>query len=149
VTLDRAWIAQRVPQRGAMCLLDEVVEWNETAIECRTLSHRAPDNPLRAHGRLGIACGIEYAAQAMAIHGALLAVGHTVPTAPGLLASTRGLVFSAERLDDVEGPLTARATYVHGDAAMVLYDFTLSGAGRVLLAGRAAIAFAGPRPLED
>ena len=39
----------------------------------RASSHRAADNPLRAHGRLGAACGIEYAAQAMAVHGALLA----------------------------------------------------------------------------
>ena len=30
-----------------------------------------PDNPLRSHGRLGAASGIEYAAQAMALHGAL------------------------------------------------------------------------------
>ena len=30
-----------------------------------------PDHPLRAHGRLGVACGVELAAQAMAVHGAL------------------------------------------------------------------------------
>jgi predicted hotdog family 3-hydroxylacyl-ACP dehydratase len=142
VRLDRLWIAAHVPQRGSMCLLEEVLEWTGTEVVCRAESHRAADNPLRARGRLGVACGIEYAAQAMAIHGALLAPARATPQTPGLLASTRGVAFHVERLDDIAGSLVARATYVHGDASMVLYDFALSDASRVLLAGRAAIAFA-------
>jgi len=141
VRLDREWIAVHVPQRGSMCLLDEVLEWSAAEIVCRTDSHRDSANPLRASGRLGIACGIEYAAQAMAVHGALLSPG-AVRQAPGLLASTRGVAFHADRLDDVGASLLVRAQYVHGDAAMVLYDFTVSADGRVLLAGRASIAFA-------
>jgi len=145
VRLDRAWITAHVPQRGSMCLLDEVLEWSPQAVVCRTDTHRDPANPLRAAGRLGIACGIEYAAQAMAVHGALLAPERGPPSAPGLLASTRGVAFHAERLDDVDGSLTVRAEYVHGDAAMVLYEFTVSAGARVLLSGRASIAFtAGP-----
>jgi predicted hotdog family 3-hydroxylacyl-ACP dehydratase len=70
--LNRAWIEARIPHQGRMCLLDQVIEWNAQHIRCRTATHRAPDNPLRAHDRLGIACGIEYAAQAMALHGALV-----------------------------------------------------------------------------
>jgi predicted hotdog family 3-hydroxylacyl-ACP dehydratase len=143
VRLDKLWIAAHVPQRGAMCLLEEVLEWDAAGVLCRTESHRAVDNPLRAHGRLGVACGIEYAAQAMAIHGALLAPERATPQNPGLLASTRAVAFHVERLDDIAGSLLARATYVHGDASMVLYDFTVSDAARVLLAGRTAIAFAG------
>jgi predicted hotdog family 3-hydroxylacyl-ACP dehydratase len=69
--LNRAWIEARIPHQGRMCLLDEVLDWNAQHIRCRTATHRAPDNPLRSHDRLGIACGIEYAAQAMALHGAL------------------------------------------------------------------------------
>jgi predicted hotdog family 3-hydroxylacyl-ACP dehydratase len=71
MSLNRAWIEVRVPHQGRMCLLDEVIEWNAQHIRCRTATHRARDNPLRSHDRLGIACGIEYAAQAMALHGAL------------------------------------------------------------------------------
>ena len=51
----------------------EVLSWDATRIRCRSATHRSPDNPLRLHGRLGAACGIEYAAQAMAVHGALVA----------------------------------------------------------------------------
>ena len=49
-------------------------------------------NPLRAHDRLSAACGIEYAAQAMAVHGALCAGldGQQTPR-NGLLASVRGV----------------------------------------------------------
>jgi predicted hotdog family 3-hydroxylacyl-ACP dehydratase len=141
VRLDRAWIAAHIPHAGAMCLLDEVVDWTPREIRCRTDSHRAADNPLRAHGRLGAANGIEYAAQAMAVHGALL--GAAVPTAarPGLLASARGVSMSVERLDDVPGSLLVHASYVHGDATMVLYEFSVADAARTLISGRATIAF--------
>ena len=56
-----------------MCLLDAVLDWDDARITCRATSHADPANPLRADGRLGAANGIEYAAQAMAVHGALLA----------------------------------------------------------------------------
>ncbi len=66
-----------------MCLLDAVRDWSAEAITCTATSHTDPANPLRADGRLGAANGIEYAAQAMAIHGALLA-GQRWPAPPGL-----------------------------------------------------------------
>ena len=64
-------------------------EWDATSITC--LSHRfsAPDNPLRrADGRLGTTCGIEVAAQAMALHGRLTAPAGGAPV-PGYLVSLR------------------------------------------------------------
>ncbi len=148
--LNRAWIAAHVPHQGAMCLLDEVIEWSPAGIRCLSRSHLSPGNPLRARGQLGAACGIEYAAQAMAIHGALLAT--TAPGRPraGMLASARGVTLSVARLDDITDDLVASATCVHGDAGMVLYDFALSAGTRTLLAGRAAIAFvADTRPLDS
>lgn len=140
--LDHAWIAARIPHQGRMCLLDEVVEWTVDSICCRSESHRRADNALRAHGRLGIACGIEYAAQAMAVHGALRAASLAQESRTGLLASVRGLTMTVDRLDDIVDALMARATLVHGDGAMVLYEFSLADSTRVLLSGRATIAFA-------
>lgn len=139
--LDRAWIAAHIPHQGSMCLLDEVIEWSSVNIRCRSESHRSKDNPLRAHGRLGAACGVEYAAQAMAVHGALLSAGTSKLHRPGMLASVRGLVMNVARLDDLASALVASATFVHGDGAMVLYEFNLADATRVLLTGRATIAF--------
>ena len=68
--IDRAWIAAHIPHQGGMCLLDRVESWTGTEIVCRTRSHLAADNPLRYQCSLGIANGIEYAAQAMAVRGA-------------------------------------------------------------------------------
>ena len=70
-TLDRAGIAARIPHAGSMCLLHALLDWSATTIACSAVSHRDADNPLRdAHG-LPAAAAIEYAAQAMALHGAL------------------------------------------------------------------------------
>ena len=149
--LDRQWIEQHIPHKGRMCLLDEVLAWDATRIRCRSNTHRAADNPLRAHGRLGAACGIEYAAQAMAVHGALIAasaplastvsshlrgsIGATV----GYLASVRNVALNVSRLDDLEEELVAAAERVTGDARTVLYEFSVSSGGRLLLSGRASI----------
>lgn len=144
--LDRAWIAARIPHQGAMCLLQQVEEWDAQRICCSAVSHRALDNPLRAHGRLAAACGIEYAAQAMALHGALSAQRDAAPRL-GYLASVRGAVLHVGRLDDLAADLAVAAVRFSGDGKHVLYDFTLRAAGRLLVEGRAAVildAHAGP-----
>ena len=136
--LDRAWIVAHIPHRGRMCLLDAVAEWSPTSIRCVSASHRHPDNPLRADGRLGAACGIEYAAQAMAIHGALLA-DRGDPPRQGYLASVRGVDLLVERLDDIEADLDVEAERLSGDDNNILYRFDIYADGRLLLAGRAAV----------
>lgn len=133
--LDRDWILRHIPHRGRMCLLDEVLRWDRSHIECASRSHLAADHPLRAHGRLGAVCGVEYAAQAMAVHGALL----ERRPAPGMLASVRGLTLLVERLDDIEAVLRIRCERIHGDAGALLYRFELLAQERALLHGRASI----------
>jgi predicted hotdog family 3-hydroxylacyl-ACP dehydratase len=151
--LDRQWIEQHIPHKGRMCLLDEVLSWDAAHIRCRSASHRAADNPLRAHGRLGAACGIEYAAQAMAVHGALVAasapLASTVATqlrgsigaAVGYLASVRNVALHVTRLDDLAGDLIAAAERITGDGHTVLYEFEVSASARVLVSGRASVVF--------
>ena len=122
-----------------MCLLDHVEAWDKQRIQCRAISHRAPDNPLRAYGRLGAACGIEYAAQTMAVHGALLAAPDGTRTRVGYLVSVRGARLHVARLDDIAADLRVEATCVTRDENHMLYQFRVSAAERVLLEGRAAI----------
>jgi predicted hotdog family 3-hydroxylacyl-ACP dehydratase len=125
-----------------MCLLSRVVDWNPERIHCEADSHRSPDNPLRAHGRLGIACGIEYAAQAMALHGALVAEaagGLAATPRVGYLASVRGVHLHAARMDDLEGALAVVAERVMGDANNIVYNFQLEAGGHRLLSGRATV----------
>jgi predicted hotdog family 3-hydroxylacyl-ACP dehydratase len=151
--LDRAWIEGHIPHQGSMCLLDAVVQWDAQRIRCRSGSHRGQDHPLRAHGRLGIACGVEYAAQAMAVHGALSAaaltlgmVGGALPAsgpagkaAAGFLASLRGVELHVLRLDDVQGDLICDAVRVAGDRGTALYEFELRSEATLLMSGRAAV----------
>jgi predicted hotdog family 3-hydroxylacyl-ACP dehydratase len=136
--LEHDWIAAHIPHQGNMCLLDAVLEWSDAAIVCRATSHTDPDNPLRAAGRLGAAAGIEYAAQAMAVHGALIA-GDDAPPRQGYLTSVRSVSLHAARLDDLPGALEIRAERLSGDANHILYQFSLDHAGRCLLEGRAAV----------
>lgn len=136
MSLNRAWIESHIPHQGGMCLLEEVMEHDAAQVRCRTGTHRSPDNPLRRHGQLGIACGIEYAAQAMAIHGALV---HAERPEAGFLASVREVHLSATRLDDIEADLYCHAAHVAGDAHSAMYRFTVSAGDRILLAGRASV----------
>ena len=142
--MNRAWIAARIPHQDRMCLLDEVLDFDVAGIRCRTNTHRRPDNPLRSHGRLGIACGIEYAAQAMALHGALAPGkqaqgGAGTPVRAGLLASVRDVRPRVLRLDDIESDLICEARHVAGDEHTALYEFTLRDDERELLSGRASV----------
>ena len=137
--LDRDWIAAHIPHQGRMCLLERVLSWDRQHIECSSSTHRAPDHPLRAHGRLGASCLIEYAAQAMAVHGALLHA--SAAAAAGLLVSARAVELCVAQLDGIEAPLLIRAERQHGDAAGVLYTFRVSAQERLLAQGRAGVRF--------
>jgi predicted hotdog family 3-hydroxylacyl-ACP dehydratase len=141
--VDRAWIEAHIPHHGRMCLLDEVLDWNADFIRSRSGTHRALDHPMRSHGRLGVACGIEYAAQTMAVHGALAASSGGVPPgelpAAGFLAAVRNVRRFVQRLDDVESDLQCTATRIAGDHLSALYDFALSSGADVLLSGRATV----------
>ena len=140
--LDHAWIAQHIPHQGNMCLLDCVASWDTQSIQCRASSHRAADNPLRAFERLGSACGIEYAAQAMAIHGALLAPPDRTRAHVGYLVSVRGTQLYVPRLDDIGADLLVEATCIARNDNDVLYQFSVSAlelGRRMLLEGRAAV----------
>ena len=140
--LDRAWIAARIPHQGNMCLLHAVLEWSDEGIICEAVNHAATDHPLRAGGRLGAVIGVEYAAQAMAVHGALLRPPLDAPR-QGYLASVRGLRLHVERLDDLAGPLRVGAERLSGDARMILYRFAVHHAGHCLLDGRASVVLDG------
>jgi predicted hotdog family 3-hydroxylacyl-ACP dehydratase len=138
--LDRQWIAGQIPHQGSMHLLDAVERWDENTITCTATSHRWETLPLRAHGRLGAACGIEYAAQTMAVHGALLCPKTEEEGAAqlGYLISVRNVVLRVSRLDDIDGDLTITAEKL-ADKGNLLYRFAVLDQGRVLLDGRAAL----------
>jgi len=140
VLIDHAAIARLVPHAGAMCLLAGVTRWDDAGIDCIAEGHRAATNPLRRDGRLGILCGVEYAAQAMALHGALRAPGDR--PRGGFLASLRNVAWHTDRLDLLPGPLLVAAERLHGEADRVIYNFELRHGDHLLLEGRAAVVLA-------
>jgi len=137
-TLDRAGIAARIPHQGDMCLLDAVTDWDSESIRCRAISHRDPANPMRIDDRLGAACGIEYAAQAMAVHGALNAGRETAPK-KGYVTRVQQVTLHCDRLDDCDSALTVEARHQMGNEQVVRYAFRVLGDERVLLEGQATV----------
>lgn len=135
--LDHAQIASRIPHAGSMCLLYEVLSWDEQQIRTRAVSHRQTENPLRNAQGLGVAAGIEYAAQTMAVHGSLMSQGAT--PRPGRLVSIRGVQCHTRWLDQVDGDLVIVARKISGDDAGMVYDFEISAGEQVLLSGRASV----------
>ena len=135
---DHAWIAAHIPHQGSMCLLDGVLAWDAQHIVCHASSHQSPDNPLRAESRLGASNAVEYAAQAMAVHGVLLA-GDGQPLGVGYLASIRSVRLHVERLDDIAAPLRVEVIRLSGDDALILYQFAISATGQCLAEGRATV----------
>ena len=91
-TLDRDGIAARIPHSGSMCLLDSLLHWTPDEALCRASSHRDATNPLRSPGGLLSPVAIEYASQAMALHGAITA---GAPQGAGFLAALSGLEVGA------------------------------------------------------
>jgi len=151
--MDRAWIEARIPHQGCMCLLDEVMSFDAHHLRGSSGTHRCAAHPLLRNGRLGIACGIEYVVQAMAVHGAIAGAAHAGAAIPGaaltasshakpaigFLAGLRDVHMHATRLDDIASDLVCDVRRIAGDAATALYSFDLSAAGRSLLAGRATV----------
>lgn len=143
---DRDWIASRLPQTGTMCLLDGVLDCDDTRIRCRSRTHLAHDNPLRAAGRLGAACAVEYAAQAVALHAAALRAQRGVAgRVQGMLAAVRELQLLTGRLDEpAHGELDIQCTRTAAVAQGLAYDFRVDGRSGALALGRLTIALRAP-----
>lgn len=135
-----------IPHSGSMSLIDRVLEWDETMIRCSASGHRSVDHPLAEDGCLHAVCGAEYAAQAAAVHGGLLARRAGKPAVPGLLAGIRRLRMSVQRLDDLEDDLLIAAHCRWADAGGLLYDFTIEAGGLQVLEGRLAIVLNSAAP---
>ncbi|HEX4050341.1 MAG TPA: hypothetical protein VHY19_05645 [Steroidobacteraceae bacterium] len=140
--IERADILQLVPQQGAMCLLDSILDWDAQHLRARGSDPSAPAHPLRAHARLGSAVALEYAAQAAAAHGALLgarAVAHPAQAGgTALLASARALTLLDLRLDACAQALTVEVRRLHAEGGAALYEFELA-AGALLARGRLSL----------
>jgi predicted hotdog family 3-hydroxylacyl-ACP dehydratase len=140
--LQQARIRQLIPHAGPMCLLDRATFWDASSIRCEAWSHLDPGNPLRHGGVLRAVTGIEYAAQAMALHAAL-AQG-PAPARPGYLVSVREVSCKATALDAVREHLEIEAERLMGERTQMIYAFALRAAGVELVRGRATVILGEP-----
>jgi predicted hotdog family 3-hydroxylacyl-ACP dehydratase len=155
-TLTHEGIAALIPHSGNMCLLDALLAWTPQHIVCTATNHRDPNHPLRTRRGLLASNAIEYAAQAMALHGALIGqaeIGHAAgaPPKPGYLASARAVHLQVLRLDDLpvldHDALHIEATRQAGDAQQILYAFSVRHGEQTVAEGRAAVVLNTAIPL--
>ena len=137
--INKAEIRTLIPHSGLMCLLDEVVQWDDRSIVCITNTHRDPINPLRRSGRLSGLHAFEYGAQAAAVHGGLRARSVATTAAPGYLAALRDGRLHVSTLDHIHLPLRICATRLFGDRANTVYEFLISAATVLVAEGRVII----------
>lgn len=137
--LDRDAIARLIPHQGAMCLLARVVRYDGASILCETESHHDPANPLRAGEVLPATAGIEYAAQAIALHAAL-GKQAGAPVGRGFLAVLSDVRWIRDRLDDLPAPLTIEAELLADTGGGLQYRFSVSSNGARALEGVQVIA---------
>ncbi|MGN6790131.1 MAG: phosphotransferase [Rhodanobacteraceae bacterium] len=137
--LPKADWAHLIPHAGTMCLLDEVVEWDAMRLHARSASHQRADNPLRADGMLHAVNLCEYAAQAMAVHGALREREAGGAARPGFLVALREVSLQVERIDGLPGRLQVHVECLIAMADSLQYAFHVEHRGSVLARGRAAV----------
>ncbi|MEO6137359.1 MAG: phosphotransferase [Luteimonas sp.] len=137
--LGRDAILALVPHQDAMCLWDEVLDWDAQSIRLRAYNHRDAAHPLRTDGQLRAVHLCEYGAQAMAVHGGLRARESGGRAKPGLLVALRAVDLHVGRIDDIPGALKCRAEMLTDGEAGWQYAFHIIHADMLLAEGRAAV----------
>jgi predicted hotdog family 3-hydroxylacyl-ACP dehydratase len=127
-----------LPHAGTARMLERVVRWDEAQILVATTRHRAADNPLRKQDRLAAVHLVEFAAQAMAIHGGLRTVAAGEVPQAALLVSVRELQLQCDYIDDLSGELEISANCLLANASGWQYSFAVRHAGATIATGRVA-----------
>jgi predicted hotdog family 3-hydroxylacyl-ACP dehydratase len=140
LTLMRPDIERRIPHAGAMCLLDAVCHWDSERIVCEAWP-RATGHPLSRRGRVPAIVAPEYAAQATAVHGALLDAC-CCPRA-GRLAKLSQVELLSPDLPVSASPLRVQANLLGREASGCLYTFEVEGGSQTIARGRLIVAFMG------
>lgn len=137
--LTQAELAPLLPHADPMRLLSAVERWDAASIRCRASSHKDPGNPLRSHGRLPAVAGLEYAAQAMGVHVALLNRERSTEGLIGYVGGVRDLVLAVERLDDLPDGLCIEAMRLVEGEESFMYQFNVTSGDDPVMSGRASI----------
>lgn len=131
--LSRTNIERLVPHAGAMCFLDSVTHWDAHSISCIA---PAPDenHPLLRCGKVPAIAAAEYAAQATALHGALLDSA-TTPTV-GMLAKLSDVDVYREWFPSDKKMLSVCVTLISRAIGGCLYSFNVHSEHKPIASGR-------------
>lgn len=132
--LTREQIAALIPHGEAMCMLDEVVMWDADQIRCRSSHFAHSDNPLFEEGQLHTVLLLEYAAQAAAVHAALLqsSLGERRPAYIGAVKSVEIL----KPVSDNRCAIDIEAHCLLNNSSGAIYEVLAQQQGDLLLRGR-------------
>jgi predicted hotdog family 3-hydroxylacyl-ACP dehydratase len=137
----RAQIERLVPHSGAMCLLDAVMAWDSSHIACRSAAPAA-QHPLTREGRVPAIAACEYAAQAVAVHGALL--DGVQDARDGMLAKLADVELRMSYFPLGTGDVSVRAELLGRLATGCLYAFDVASHDQAVASGRLIVAFTNP-----
>ena len=128
-----------IPHSFDMCLLDRVEFWDKDKIICHSNSHLLATNPLRREDSLSSVHLLEYAAQAMAVHGGLHNRERGLEMTEGYLAALRDVNINLCELDKIQTELRIEANKILSQGGNMIYAFTVSSAETEIVSGRATV----------
>ncbi len=131
----RQQIASLIPHGEAMCLLDQVTDWDAHHLNAITESHRRADNPLFESERMDTVALVEYGAQAAAIHAALQQSGLGAAR-PAYLGAIKKLRLYSQYVDTGVAELQIEAQCIFSDNNGAIYDIWARAGGNDLISGR-------------
>jgi predicted hotdog family 3-hydroxylacyl-ACP dehydratase len=133
-------LCELIPHSGKMCLIDSINKWDSESIICTTKTHQNQDNPLLFNGILPVSALIEYGAQAMAIHGALIAKESKEKMQEGYLAALKDVIFFNDfEINNISSSLIIEATRKFASQGNMIYEFLITSEGDSLISGRATV----------
>ena len=128
-----------IPHSFDMCLLDRIESWNDDDIVCYSRSHLSATNPLYRGQVLSSIHLLEYAAQAMAVHGGLQNREQGIKMTEGYLAALRDVNINFCDLNNINDELYVKAKKILSQEGNMIYSFTVSSNKTELASGRATV----------
>lgn len=132
-------LCELIPHSFDMCLLDRVEFYDENSIVCYSQSHQLEENPLQRQQLLSSVHLLEYAAQAMAVHGGIQNREQGIEMNEGYLAALRNVKIELCNLKKITDDLRIEATKIMAQAGNMIYNFSVSSKNSKLVSGRATV----------
>jgi predicted hotdog family 3-hydroxylacyl-ACP dehydratase len=138
--LDCHEIELRLPHAGSMNLLHEIINFDQTSLNALAISHLESNNPLRVDGKIATINGVEYAAQAMAVHGSLLSERDGINSpVNGYIASVRNIDIQIPSFPEQASPLKIKVEQLMSNDNGFTYQFYLSCEQQLFISGKITV----------